>query len=88
MAKKKIQYKDIPEWGSVGRMKKVNDFLPAPHELVLKKPHGVKVTMMLDKHSIDFFKDAAQKHGGSYQNMIRTLLYEYVDRHHVRSASL
>ncbi len=68
-------------FGTYGRMKKIDDFLPAPHELVFKKPRSVKVTMEVDKYSVDFFKREAAKYGGSYQSMIRALLHQYVMRH-------
>lgn len=57
----------------------VKDFLPSPEELVLKttKPAQRKVTMVLDDFTIQAFKDKAHELGGSYQAMMRQLLFEY-----------
>jgi len=64
--------------GTFGEIKRVNDFLPSPKDLILKKPETVKVTMVIDKTSVNFFKNEAEKLGGSYQRMIRNLLNDYV----------
>jgi len=74
--KKKIKYTQEPP----GPMRVVRDFLPPPHELVLKE-ETVKVTMTLSKSSVEFFKKAAQKHHTPYQKMIRRLIDAYVARH-------
>jgi len=77
--KEKINIGDIVE-GTHGEMRRVADFLPRPEDLVLKKgeaPAAKKVTMVLDDFTINAFKEKAQELGGSYQAMIRKLLYEY-----------
>ena len=79
MNKKQIQ-NDIVQ-GTFGKMREVKDFLPAPKDLILKENRKVKVTMSLDKSSVDFFKQQATKLGSSYQLMIRNLINQYVDRH-------
>lgn len=58
----------------------VNDFLPRPEELVFKGEETVKVSMVLDKESVDFFKAEAKRLHVSYQRMIRNLLREYTQR--------
>ena len=68
--------------GTFGKMRQVKDFLPSPQELVLKEAQAVKVTMSLDRGSIEFFKQEAKRLGSSYQRMIRNLLNEYAIRHH------
>ena len=70
--KKKITYTDEPIEGEV-----IKDFLPSPENLVFKEKK-TKVTLTLSNKSIAFFKDAAKKHGASYQSMIRELLDFYV----------
>lgn len=65
--------------GTFGKMKLIDDFLPPPEELVFKKS-TVKVTITLQKDSIDFFKKEAQRLNTSYQGMIRNLLREYAQR--------
>ncbi len=66
--------------GTFGRMQKIDDFLPPPEKLVLKKPQTVKISLVLDQMSIDFFKSEAKRLKASYQNMIRNLLQEYVKK--------
>ncbi|MDJ0766281.1 MAG: CopG family transcriptional regulator [Myxococcota bacterium] len=62
--------------GPIDEIRRVKDFLPDPSELVLKE-ETVKVTLVLTKTSVDFFKDQARKHNTKYQRMIRNLLDEY-----------
>ena len=70
--KKKIKYTNEP----MGKVRVVADFLPSPEELVLKD-ETVKVTILLSKASVDFFKEEARKENTHYQKMIRRLLDEY-----------
>lgn len=64
----------------LGRVEVVEDFLPPPHQLVLKED-GVKVTISLSKKSVDFFKAHAAQSKVPYQRMIRTLLDSYADKY-------
>jgi len=73
--KEKITYTDEP----LGKVRVIPDFLPSPAELALKD-ETVKVTIVLSKASVDFFKKEAQKHNTQYQKMIRRLLDEYAAR--------
>ena len=71
--KHKIKYTNE----SLGKLRVIKDFLPAPSKLAFKeKP--VKVTMVLSKSSVQFFKKTARKHHAPYQKLIRTLLDTYV----------
>lgn len=70
----KIKYTDEP----LGKVQVVSDFLPAPAELAFRE-EGVKVTLVLSKKSVEFFKSEATKHHTQYQRMIRRLLDAYVD---------
>ena len=72
--KKKIVYTDEP----MGDVEVVADFLPSPAELAFRED-GVKVTLVLTKSSVDFFKSEAAKHQTQYQRMIRRLLDSYVE---------
>ena len=74
--KHKIKYTDE----SMGDVRVVEDFLPAPEDLVFKG-ENVKVTMSLSKASVEFFKQEAKKRHTSYQGMIRRLLDLYATRH-------
>jgi hypothetical protein len=78
-----VQYEDDPF--ELGEIKETDlelvarDFLPRPSDLVFKKaaPAAKKVTIVLDDFTISAFKEKAQELGGSYQAMIRKLLFEY-----------
>lgn len=72
MKKARIKYTDEP----IGNVKRVKDMLPKPEELVLKE-ETTKITLVLTKSSVDFFKQEAKKHHAHYQTMIRQLLDEY-----------
>lgn len=69
--------------GPIGRVEIVPDFLPAPQDLVLQEEEKVKVTLALNKSTLDFFKEQATHHQAKYQRMIRVLLDEYVAHHAV-----
>lgn len=74
--KNKIKYETIK--GTFGRMQRVEDFLPKPEDLVLKDS-SQKVTIALEKESVEFFKKEAKRLNTSYQRMIRNLLREYTE---------
>jgi hypothetical protein len=61
-----------------GDLEVIADFLPPPAELAFRE-EGVKVTLVLSRKSVDFFKAEASKHQTHYQDMIRRLLDAYVD---------
>jgi len=64
----------------IGKLIKIDDFLPSPDKLVLPK-EGVKVTISLSRSSIDFFKEQAKLHHVKYQQMIRQLVDRYASRY-------
>ena len=64
----------------VGKLVRIADFLPPPGELAVPE-ETVKVTITLDRASVEFFKQAAQKHGTKYQRMIREILDHYASRY-------
>jgi predicted DNA binding CopG/RHH family protein len=66
--------KDIAEAISVSEI--IEDFLPPPEKLT-KKEKTVRITILLNKESVDFFKKNAQKFGIHYQTMIKALLDKY-----------
>ena len=71
--KRKIGYANEP----MGKLRVIKDFLPSPEEIAFKE-EPVKVTMVLSKSSVQFFKKTARKHHTPYQKIIRTLLDTYV----------
>jgi hypothetical protein len=66
----------------VGKLTIIPNFLPPPEEL-FPMEETVKVTLVLDKESVLFFKKRAQKSGMKYQRMMRHVLKGYV-RHYNR----
>ncbi len=58
----------------------IPDFLPSPDQLVLKE-ETVRVTLNLNRRSVDFFKSSARKNGVPYQSMIRKVLEIYTERY-------
>lgn len=70
------QYTDEP----VRIGKRVYDLaIPSPAEVAeLINKRSKKVTITLDKSSVDFFKKQASVHNTKYQTMIKMLLSEYV----------
>lgn len=74
--KTKIKYTDEP----MGELKVIKDFLPKPEQLALKEDN-VKITISLNKSSIEFFKKKAKEQHTSYQKMIRRLIDWYATQH-------
>jgi len=64
----KIRYTDEP----MDDVKIISDFLPPPDELAFKE-ETVKITIVLSKRSVDFFKKYASNHQTQYQKLIRRL---------------
>jgi BrnA antitoxin of type II toxin-antitoxin system len=79
---KRINYTDEP----IGKIKIIPDFLPKPHQLVLKT-ETKKITLSLTKESLEFFKDEAEKHHTNYQSMIRELLAQYASHYRKKTVS-
>ncbi len=73
--KTKIKYTEEP----MGELRIIKDFLPKPEELALKE-ENVKITISLNKSSIDFFKKKAKEQRTSYQKMIRRLIDWYASQ--------
>ena len=65
--------------GEIGRVRVVEDFLPAPEALV-PRDDNVKVTLALSRRSVDFFKHAAKARRVPYQRMIRALVDAYAEK--------
>jgi predicted DNA binding CopG/RHH family protein len=63
----------------IGRVRLVEDFLPAPADLVPRE-ENVKVSLFLSRRSLDFFKREAKKRRVPYRRMIRALVDTYVER--------
>ena len=79
MSKKKYEQapSDIAE--AIEQAEVIADFLPPPDQLVLKE-ETVRITLNLNKKSVDFFKLRARENGIPYQRMIRKVLDIYAER--------
>ena len=58
----------------------IKDFLPPPEKLLRKEPK-VKITIVLNSGSVEFFKKHAVKNNVKYQTMINEVLDKYVQRY-------
>lgn len=76
--KNRITYTDEP----MGELKVVQDFLPPPSKLVFKE-NAIKVTIALNRSSVDFFKKEAYRLNTPYQRMIRHLLDLYASKYRI-----
>ena len=76
----KIKIGDVVD-GTFGPMRRIIDTLPPPDELLRRETDAEKVTMLLDRMTLKFFKELAAAQGASYQRMIRELLKDYVEVH-------
>ena len=68
----------------MGKVKVIKDFLPPPHQLVLKEENQ-KITISLKKESVNFFKKKAKENRTSYQKMIRQVIDLYASRYQNRT---
>ena len=75
------EYQDFPEWGNLSDVNPILDFLPSPAELAGREVESEKITIFLDKPTVDFFRGQAATLGASYQRMIRELLRDYAELH-------
>ncbi len=73
---KKIFDENMPQ----GKITVVKNFLPPPSELIMPE-EPVKVTILLNKPIVDFFKKQAHRHHTKYQRMIREVLGQYANRY-------
>ena len=76
-----VKYTDAPAGVSQALDEAVvtKDLLPPPSELV-RKVEKEKITMAIDKRSLDLFKQYAEKHNAKYQTMINGVLGSYADK--------
>lgn len=74
--KRKIKYSDE----QIEKIEIINDFLPKPEDLIFEE-EKVKVTLNLNRSSLDFFKKIAKDNGSQYQKIIRNLLDSYTSHY-------
>lgn len=64
-----------------GELVEIPNFLPPPDQLVLTGDDTEKITIVLKKSSVDFFRRQARKQHTKYQKMIRAVLDRYVSNY-------
>ena len=76
-----INYTDAPDdiEQSLENATFVDDFLPSPKQLV-SRVEKEKITIALDKHSLDLFRQYAKDHNTKYQPMINDVLESYAEK--------
>ncbi len=74
--KSKAQKNDEP----IGDLRRIADFLPPPQEL-LPQEEITKITLTVDVHTIEIFKEMADEHGTKYQRMMREVLKGYAKKY-------
>lgn len=57
----------------------MEDFLPSPDELVLKSEKE-RITIAIDRHSLELFRSYAKEHNAKYQTIINGVLGSYADK--------
>ncbi len=60
-----------------GKLTRIPDFLPPPEALIVPGEASEKVTIVLKRSSVDFFRRKAKEHHTKYQRMIREVLDRY-----------
>ncbi len=63
----------------IGRLTSIKDVLPPPDKLVVPED-TIKVTLLLSKSSVRFFKQKATQHRTKYQRMLRELVDRYTEQ--------
>ena len=61
----------------IGKLTRIADDLPPPSELA-KPLQAVRITILLNKASVEYFKKQADRYHTKYQRMMREVLDRYV----------
>lgn len=75
-----VKYTDAPDdiESALDEAIVVADMLPSPTELV-RRAQKEKITIAIDKDSLELFKEYAKKHDAKYQTMINDVVGAYAD---------
>lgn len=76
-----VNYTDAPAEidEALESAERIEDFLPRPEELV-RKIDKEKITIAIDKRSLDLYKKYAKKHNAKYQTMINSVVGSYAEK--------
>jgi len=77
-----IRYTDAPDDinEALDHAVVIEDFLPSPEEFILRAKKE-KITIALDKHSLELYKAYAKKHDAKYQTLINDVVSSYAEKH-------
>ena len=77
----KVKYTDAPDdiQRALDNVTLIADFLPSPSELI-RRAEKERITIAIDRHSLDLFKKYAKKHDAKYQTMINDVVGAYADK--------
>lgn len=76
-----VKYTDAPAdiAQALEGAERIEDFLPRPEELV-KKVNKEKITIAIDRDSLELYKRYAKKHNAKYQTMINSVVGSYAEK--------
>lgn len=76
-----IKYTDAPDdiEAALDEVVVVANMLPSPAQLV-RKSAKEKITIAIDKDSLELFKKYAKRHDAKYQSMINDVVGAYADK--------
>jgi predicted DNA binding CopG/RHH family protein len=80
------EYSDNPDIEELTVIAK--GFLPSPQELATTEQETEKISIILDKADVDYFRNKATELGASYQRMIRNLVKMYVEQQREQDKNL
>lgn len=58
----------------------IEDFLPSPEEFI-RRAKKEKITIAIDKHSLELYKAYAKKYDAKYQTLINDVVSSYADKY-------
>ena len=77
-----VRYTDAPDDinEALDRAVIIEDFLPSPDEFI-RRSEKEKITIAIDKRSLNLYRQYAKKHNAKYQTMMNDILGSYADKY-------
>lgn len=77
-----VKYTSAPDdvADALERARVIDDFLPSPRDLI-RKQEKERITITVDKESLDAFRAYARIHNAKYQTMINDIVTSYAHKH-------
>ncbi|WII71808.1 hypothetical protein QJS83_15190 [Bdellovibrio sp. 22V] len=79
-AKRRSKYSSEQFEAPIGKVEKMEDFLPPP-EVLFATDDKVKITIEIEGTTLDFFRTQAEKTGNKYQRLMREVLKQYAKKY-------